>query len=94
MILTLNEIRLYRFSGMTAAIQLQKKFGIQARIFEWGTDVGGTWLANTYPGCACDIPSGLYSFSFEPNPGKLISVVRTPYQHILILLESWCWYLI
>ncbi|CAF4331953.1 unnamed protein product, partial [Rotaria magnacalcarata] len=30
--------------------------------------VGGTWYANTYPGCACDVPSNLYSFSFEPNP--------------------------
>jgi cyclohexanone monooxygenase len=30
--------------------------------------VGGTWYANKYPGCACDVPSNLYSFSFEPNP--------------------------
>ncbi len=32
-------------------------------------DVGGTWQANTYPGCQCDVPSHLYSFSFAPNPG-------------------------
>ena len=31
-------------------------------------DVGGTWWSNTYPGCQCDIPSNLYSFSFAPNP--------------------------
>ena len=32
-----------------------------------------TWAARghftTYPGCACDVPSHLYSFSFAPNPG-------------------------
>ena len=37
-------------------------------IFERDADVGGTWWANTYPGCQCDIPSHLYSFSFAPNP--------------------------
>jgi len=36
-------------------------------IFEADADIGGTWLVNTYPGCACDIPSHLYSFSFEPR---------------------------
>ena len=30
--------------------------------------MGGTWHSNTYPGCACDVPSNLYSFSFAPNP--------------------------
>ena len=38
-------------------------------ILERGDDVGGTWRENTYPGCQCDVPSHLYSFSFEPNPG-------------------------
>ena len=37
-------------------------------VFERAGDVGGTWWANTYPGCQCDIPSHLYSFSFAPNP--------------------------
>ena len=37
-------------------------------ILEKAGDVGGTWRDNTYPGCACDIPSHLYSFSFEPKP--------------------------
>jgi cation diffusion facilitator CzcD-associated flavoprotein CzcO len=36
-------------------------------VLERGEDVGGTWHYNTYPGCACDIPSNLYSFSFAPN---------------------------
>jgi cation diffusion facilitator CzcD-associated flavoprotein CzcO len=37
-------------------------------VLERGDDVGGTWHFNTYPGCACDVPSHLYSFSFAPNP--------------------------
>jgi cation diffusion facilitator CzcD-associated flavoprotein CzcO len=37
-------------------------------VLERAGDVGGTWRDNTYPGCACDVPSHLYSFSFEPNP--------------------------
>jgi cation diffusion facilitator CzcD-associated flavoprotein CzcO len=37
-------------------------------VLERHDDVGGTWWANTYPGCACDVPSHLYSFSFAPNP--------------------------
>ena len=38
-------------------------------MLERGAKVGGTWWFNTYPGCACDVPSHLYSFSFAPNPG-------------------------
>ena len=37
-------------------------------MIERGEDVGGTWWSNSYPGCQCDIPSNLYSFSFAPNP--------------------------
>ena len=37
-------------------------------LLERADDLGGTWRDNTYPGCACDVPSHLYSFSFEPNP--------------------------
>ncbi len=38
-------------------------------VFERADDVGGTWRDNSYPGCACDVPSHLYSFSFALNPG-------------------------
>jgi len=38
-------------------------------ILEKADAVGGTWRDNVYPGCACDVPSHVYSFSFEPNPG-------------------------
>lgn len=37
-------------------------------VLERADEVGGTWQANTYPGCQCDVPSNLYSFSFAPNP--------------------------
>ena len=46
-----------------------KKAGINSfAILEKANDVGGTWRDNHYPGCACDVQSHLYSFSFEPNP--------------------------
>ena len=37
-------------------------------MFERAADIGGTWRDNSYPGCACDVPSHLYSSSFAPNP--------------------------
>ena len=56
------------FSGLGAAIRLERE-GIEDYVLlEQAQDVGGTWRDNTYPGCACDIPSNLYSFSFAPNP--------------------------
>jgi cation diffusion facilitator CzcD-associated flavoprotein CzcO len=56
------------FSGIGLGIEL-KKAGLQTfTILERGDGVGGCWRANTYPGVACDIPSRLYSYSFEPNP--------------------------
>jgi len=58
------------FSGLGMAIALQKQgFGADDFvILEKADDIGGTWRDNTYPGCACDIPSLVYSFSFEPKP--------------------------
>jgi cation diffusion facilitator CzcD-associated flavoprotein CzcO len=47
-------------------------------ILERADSVGGTWRDNTYPGCACDIPSHLYSFSFAPNPDWSHSFSRQP----------------
>jgi cation diffusion facilitator CzcD-associated flavoprotein CzcO len=37
-------------------------------VLEKAADVGGTWRENHYPGAACDVPSNMYSYSFEPNP--------------------------
>ncbi|MET0337790.1 MAG: NAD(P)/FAD-dependent oxidoreductase [Caulobacter sp.] len=56
------------FSGLGMAIALLKDGRRDFVILEKAQGVGGTWRDNTYPGCACDIPSHLYSFSFEPNP--------------------------
>jgi cation diffusion facilitator CzcD-associated flavoprotein CzcO len=57
------------FSGMGMAIRLKQEGKRDFVVLERGKDVGGTWHYNTYPGCACDVPSHLYSFSFAPNPG-------------------------
>src|SRR3954447_4172962 len=56
------------FSGLGTAIRLRQEGVEDFVVLERGDDVGGTWHYNTYPGCACDIPSHLYSFSFAPNP--------------------------
>ena len=56
------------FSGMGMAIKLLESGREDFVILERAEDVGGTWQANTYPGCQCDVPSNLYSFSFAPNP--------------------------
>ncbi|MFK4205613.1 flavin-containing monooxygenase [Acinetobacter junii] len=56
------------FAGLGAAIKL-KEAGIHDFILlEKANELGGVWRENTYPGCACDVPSALYSYSFEPNP--------------------------
>ncbi|WP_167380242.1 flavin-containing monooxygenase [Mycobacterium scrofulaceum] len=56
------------FSGLGAAIRLDKAGHHDFLVLERGDDVGGTWRDNTYPGAACDVPSHLYSYSFAPNP--------------------------
>jgi cation diffusion facilitator CzcD-associated flavoprotein CzcO len=57
------------FSGLGMAIRLRQQGLHDFVVLERGDEVGGTWHYNTYPGCACDVPSHLYSFSFAPNPG-------------------------
>lgn len=56
------------FAGIGAAIQLLKAGIDSFTIFERASEVGGTWRDNTYPGAACDVPSHVYSLSFEQNP--------------------------
>ena len=66
------------FAGLGLAIKL-KQAGIEDFVvLERADDVGGTWQANTYPGCQCDIPSHLYSFSFAPNPRWTRTYSRQP----------------
>jgi cation diffusion facilitator CzcD-associated flavoprotein CzcO len=56
------------FSGLGMAIKLLEQGRRDFVILEKATEVGGTWRDNTYPGCACDVQSHMYSFSFEQNP--------------------------
>ncbi len=56
------------FGGLGMAIALRQAGERDVLLLEKANDVGGVWRENTYPGAACDIPSHLYSFSFEPNP--------------------------
>lgn len=56
------------FAGLCMAIQLKKLGHDHFTLFEKADRIGGTWRENTYPGAECDIPSSLYSFSFERNP--------------------------
>ncbi|MHB1538032.1 MAG: flavin-containing monooxygenase [Solirubrobacteraceae bacterium] len=56
------------FGGLGTAIGLLEAGIEDFVVIERASEVGGTWEANTYPGCQCDVPSHLYSFSFAPNP--------------------------
>ncbi|HEX2809984.1 MAG TPA: NAD(P)/FAD-dependent oxidoreductase, partial [Kineosporiaceae bacterium] len=56
------------FGGIGATVTLGRA-GHEVVVLERAGEIGGTWRDNTYPGCTCDVPSHLYSFSFAPNPG-------------------------
>ncbi|MFJ3041021.1 flavin-containing monooxygenase [Streptomyces tendae] len=56
------------FGGLGAAVRLRREGITDFVVLERSGSVGGTWRDNSYPGCACDVPSHLYSFSFAPNP--------------------------
>ena len=66
------------FSGLGMAIRLKQEGMDDFVVLERDDEVGGTWWANTYPGCGCDVPSHLYSYSFEPNPGWTRTYSRQP----------------
>src|SRR5215207_581199 len=66
------------FSGIGLAVNLRKAGVEDFAVLERGDGVGGTWHYNTYPGCACDVPSHLYSFSFAPNPDWTRTYSRQP----------------
>jgi cation diffusion facilitator CzcD-associated flavoprotein CzcO len=66
------------FAGLAMSIKLQE-LGIDDHVvLERGEKPGGTWWFNTYPGCGCDVPSHLYSFSFAPNPEWTRTYSRQP----------------
>ena len=56
------------FAGLGAAIKLREAGINDFIVLEKANELGGVWRENTYPGCACDVPSLLYSYSFAPNP--------------------------
>jgi cation diffusion facilitator CzcD-associated flavoprotein CzcO len=56
------------FGGVAVAVEMLRGGHDDVRLWERGDDLGGVWRDNTYPGAGCDVPSPLYSFSYEPNP--------------------------
>ncbi|MGB0921760.1 MAG: flavin-containing monooxygenase [Alphaproteobacteria bacterium] len=65
-------------SGLCTAIKLKQQGIDKFVILELSDGVGGTWRDNSYPGSGCDVPSHLYSFSFEPNPNWTRRFSRQP----------------
>lgn len=55
------------FGGLGMAIRLKQADIDDFVILEKAAELGGTWRDNAYPGAACDVPSHLYSYSFEPK---------------------------
>ena len=74
------------FSGLGTAIKLKQEGEEDFVLLERAEDIGGTWRDNTYPGCRCDVPSHLYSFSFAPNPNW--SSTFSPQPEILDYLKD------
>ncbi|MEV4418342.1 NAD(P)/FAD-dependent oxidoreductase [Patulibacter sp. NPDC049589] len=66
------------FSGLGMAVGLLQDDERNFVILETASDIGGTWRDNVYPGCACDVPSHMYSFSFAPNPNWTRSFATQP----------------
>lgn len=56
------------FAGLCMAIKLKEAGLVDFFVAEQAASLGGTWRDNHYPGCACDVQSHVYSFSFAPNP--------------------------
>ena len=66
------------FGGIALAVALHDAGIDDFVILERAGELGGTWRDNTYPGCACDVPSQLYSFSFAQNPDWSRTFGRQP----------------
>ena len=74
------------FGGLAAAIELRRHGFSDVTVLERATGIGGTWHYNDYPGCACDVPSHLYSFSFAQR--RHWSRICSPRAEILRYLEE------
>mgnify|MGYP003110501798 CR=1 FL=1 len=81
------------FAGMGLGIQLKQQGIDTFTIFEKADAIGGTWRANTYPGAECDIPSALYSYSFEnfdwPNKWSHQPVIKDYLDHCAETYGLW-----
>lgn len=67
------------FAGLAAVAKiLADDPSADVTVIERALEVGGTWRDNTYPGCACDVPTSLYSFSFAPSPKWSHTFARQP----------------
>ncbi|KAJ4190494.1 hypothetical protein NW767_011320 [Fusarium falciforme] len=75
------------FSGIYCGIRIPERLrNVKLTIYEKNSGIGGTWYENRYPGCACDIPSHSYQYTFAPNPNW--SQSHAPAPEILQYLES------
>ena len=72
--------------GLCAAVKLKEAGFDDFVILEKAERLGGTWFYNTYPACACDLPSAIYSFSFDIK--RDWSRPYAPQKEILGYLES------
>src|SRR5678815_3859450 len=78
------------FSGLLAAIRLQKKQCNDFVLLERSSELGGTWQANSYPGAEVDVPTSLYCISFIPYPfrktfapqSELLAYTTVSYTHL------------
>jgi cation diffusion facilitator CzcD-associated flavoprotein CzcO len=74
------------FGGIAAAVELRRHGFEDITILERAPELGGTWWYNTYPGCVCDVPSHLYSFSFAQR--RDWSRLCSPHDEILKYLQG------
>ncbi|KIV82362.1 hypothetical protein PV11_04481 [Exophiala sideris] len=84
------------FSGLMLAHKLRYEHSemediVTNTIFEARSEVGGTWLANSYPGVRCDVPSHIYAFPFDPNPdwGHFYSTGEEIQAYIKHTVKKW-----
>ncbi|WP_082993233.1 NAD(P)/FAD-dependent oxidoreductase [Mycobacterium sp. 1245111.1] len=79
------------FAGLAAAAAvLRDDPTADVLVIERADEVGGTWRDNTYPGCACDVPTSLYSFSFAPSARWSHTFARQPeiYRYLKAVVED------
>lgn len=76
------------FSGLLAAIRLQKKRCNDFVLLERSSELGGTWQANSYPGAEVDIPTSLYCISFIPYPFRKTFSRKANCSHTRTMLST------